>query len=273
MKHRLQIPLFLLILLLSGGCKKNSEADLSPDLNVADDVVIAESAYNHAVENLLRALADPVLNSTCHSVIDSANVVYVPGDNKYIFYFISKMSPDSVIRNGTVEMYRTGNLSDTGTFFRIFFQNLVEYRNLITGYDSVVYRGIDDHGKMVFVNYITEGVIHKMLELITWTSTNSFRVDPVLFQSGNVLNYYINGIAAGTSSKGHDFTAEIGDSLIYADPCPWIGQGTIRLKIPGADISTGFVDFITGDGCTNRIKYDFEGNYFYLWNDNVYLVN
>ena len=273
MKKLLFVPVILCLFLSFTGCKKNKQYDLTPDINVADDIVLSESAYNHATENLLLALADPALHSVFHSVIDSAFVVFDTAENEYIFNYTSKLCPDSVVRYGKIEMYVFGSLPDTGTIFKIYFQNFMEYQHLITGRDSVVYKGTDGSGKMVFRNYIIYGVIHKDLELIDWNSTNNFMVDPSLFQPGHTLDYYITGQAYGTSSKGHTFTAKINDSLIHQQTCPWILSGTIDLHIPGADVENGTIDFIVGDGCTNKLKYDFEGNIYYLWNDHTYLSN
>jgi hypothetical protein len=84
--------------------------------------------------------------------------------------------------------------------------------------------------------------------------------------------FQMTGIFSGISSGNYGFSGEL-DSLADNLNCPWILDGTIRLIIPGADYTSGTIDFISNDGCSNKMQYNFEGNIIYLRNNAQYLKN
>jgi hypothetical protein len=84
--------------------------------------------------------------------------------------------------------------------------------------------------------------------------------------------FLMNGNCEGISSNGFRFSA-VFDSLTDNINCPWILDGLIHLTIPDGGYTSGTVDYITNDGCSNKMKYDFEGSIFYLWKNPQYLKN
>lgn len=263
----------LLILGAAVSCQKDREYNLSPSVNVANDVVLSGQAFTHPFRMVLKAVNDPVLAVNFVDTIDKALVTWDTAENKYKFVYFSVLCPDSVVRYGSFEAYLSGPIGDPGTLIRIFFPNYLEDSHLIDGWDSIVNDGPDQQGRLVFANYILNGLIHKDSLIIRWDATYRYLVDPAMLAPGADVTYCIRGEAEGISSKGYPFSATIRDSLVTTFSCPWILSGTIDLLIPVADIQTGTIDYLPGDGCTNRIKYDFEGNIYYIRQNHEYLGN
>jgi hypothetical protein len=128
---------------------------------------------------------------------------------------------------------------------------------------------------MVFTNYIEHGTILKgsaNYTTITWSSERQFSTDANSFaQPGNII-FLMEGTCTGISSKDYSFSATL-NTLTDNINCPWILDGIIHLSIPDAGYTTGTVDFIPNDGCSNKLLYTFEGHIFYLWKNERYLKN
>ncbi|HSG68730.1 MAG TPA: hypothetical protein VK994_08485, partial [Bacteroidales bacterium] len=75
--------------------------------------------------------------------------------------------------------------------------------------------------------------------------------------------FEIAGESSGTDINGVSFTASTEESLGNYFDCRWIRTGKTLLSIPGLDVSTGYIDYIGEDSCTNIIMYSFNGNPFY----------
>jgi hypothetical protein len=272
MKTLLLIPAVVFVVLLN-SCKKDHSIDLKPNLNVADNIVIAEETYNHIVLMTIRSWKDPLLISQGHIYIDSGYVIYDSLQNKISIYYFNKLSPDSITRQGAVEVQMSGNILLKGSYASVRFTNYNCNMNMITGNDSIVNAGTGADGKMIFVNFITEGVITKLTNYsILWQSSNRFKVDPSVF-TGGTGNYYvlISGDASGTSTKGYGFTAVISDSLIYRSECPWLAGDKINIGISGVDVPAGWIKFNTMNSCSDELEYDFEGNFYYTRMNMMYL--
>lgn len=133
--------------------------------------------------------------------------------------------------------------------------------------DSIVNNGIAPGNWMVFTNYVKNGMILKGLvadAVITWSSETQFITNANSFTQPGDITFLMGGTCAGISSKDYSFSATL-DSLKDNINCPWILDGKIHLSIPGAEYSTGIVDFIANDGCSNKMIYTFEGSTFILW--------
>jgi hypothetical protein len=265
--------ILLPVVLLLFSCQKNRQVDLNPNVNVANDIVISETAYNHAFRMVLKAVTDLALTGGSHVLIDSASVTWDTTAHRIQFVYNYKKCPDSVLRFGTFAALLSGQATAPGSTVSIVFLNYSENLFPVTGSDSVVNEGVGPDGKLSFADYITGGEIRKDTMVIRWNSVNRFRMDPSALVPGNDVSYYITGDAHGQSSRGYSFTASVHDSLTGQFSCPWISGGTIALSVPGADVETGVIDYLAGDGCTDKLRYDFEGNIYYLWSSGKYLVN
>ena len=275
MKDLQRLFLYLLVLVFMVACHKNKEVDLKPDLNVANDVVISECAYKYIFNMIVRAQINPALKPNHVTLIDSAWVSYNTSESEFVFEFSGKMCQDSLRRNGKFEAEFDSSFLRPGSVTMVLFESYYDGTESINGLDSIVNNGISSGNRMVFTNYIKNGIILKGLAddaRITWSSETQFSTDASSFtQTGNIT-FLMDGTCAGISSKGYTFSATL-DTLTDNINCPWILDGKIHLSIPGAGYSTGIVDLISNDGCSNKMKYTFEGNTYYLWENPQYLKN
>lgn len=265
--------LIVLSTILLHSCKKDNSTDLNPNLNVADNIVIAEEAYNHVVIMTIRALKDPLLLSQGHIYMDSGYVIFDSLNKKISFNYYNRLSPDSITRSGKFDVWMSGNLLAKGSYARILFTEYSCDGQTITGNDSIVNAGIDGNAKMVFENFITGGVITQLSLLsLSWQSSNRFTVDPSVFTVG-ASNYYvlISGEASGISTEGFKFGAVTKDSLIWWSECPWLAGDKISFSLTGVDVTSGTIKYNSENRYTDDMEYDFEGNLYYTRMSSLYL--
>jgi hypothetical protein len=276
MKKLTRIILYLWVLLFMASCsKKNKEADLKPDLNVANDAVIAGSAFNYIFNMVVKAQSSQELMTNHVALIDSAYVVYSTGESEFVFTFNGKMSSDSVRRTGKFEAEFDSSFIRPGSTTMILFDSYYDGYDLVNGMDSIVCNGINSSNKMQFTDYVKHGLVLKGLAdnaVISYSSETQYLTDADAFTKPGTKVFLVNGNCSGVSSKQYGFSGVI-DSLTDNTGCPWILDGTINLTIPNADYTKGTIDFLPGDGCSNKLKYNFEGNIFYLWDNAAHLNN
>jgi hypothetical protein len=275
MKKRLKLFTYVLVLIMLAACQKNHEVDLSPDLNVANDVVTAECSYRYTFNMVIKAQTDSAIQQNHSGWIDSAWVVYNTSLNEYLFQYSWKVCPDSVVRSGRFRADFNSSILNPGSVTQIFFENYFDGNDSISGVDSIVNKGFGAGNTIIFTNYIKNGLILKGLDhnsRITWSSETQFVTNAISFTQPGDIIFLMSGNCSGISSKGLVFSAEF-NSLTDPLSCPWILDGQISLTIPDAGYTTGTVDFIPNDGCSNRLKYTFEGNIFYLWKNAEFLKN
>lgn len=275
MKKHHRLFLYLLVLVFMVSCHKNKEVDLKPDVNVANDVVIAECAFKYIFNMIVKAQTDQALQANHVDWIDSAWVIYNPNQNEFIFEYSEKMCQDSVRRNGKFEAKFDSGFLRPGSKTMVLFESYYDGNESIHGMDSIVNNGIASGNRMVFTNYVKNGMILKGLAnnaVITWSSETQFITNANSFNQPGDITFLMGGTCEGISSKDYSFSATL-DSLMYIINCPWILAGKIHLSIPGAEYSTGIVDFIPNDGCSNKMIYTFEGSTFILWKNPQYLKN
>jgi hypothetical protein len=271
------MKIFILILVLLTGacsisCKKNHEADLKANLNVADNIVIAEEVYNHIVLMTVQALKDPLLKAQGFLYLDSGYATFDSVKNKISFYYLNKLSPDSVSRKGKYEVAMSGDLLLAGSHALVTFTNYFSDNQEVTGYDSMVNSGIMNN-KVTFKNFIFYGQITRSVpDSILWQSSNYFKYDPSVFIPGSgSYSVLISGDASGTSANGYKFTVSIHDSLIWSSDCPWYKGDKLSLGISDVDVPTGIIRFNPAGNCTDDILYDFEGNVYYTRMNGLFL--
>jgi hypothetical protein len=255
-----------LALVLAGGldaCKKSTLADLNPQLNVANDIIIGERPLLNAFTMLLRAATDTSLQLTHGAMIQNAWVTYNPGQMQYTFKYFGTVSPDGVLRSGRMDASLTGDFFTTGTTVKITFLGYAEDGMLVEGSDSIFCTG-HVSGEILYLNRgvltilkDTIGTIHSGLSLaysIPWYAPMGY---------GQAL-VRMAGSDSGTSSKGFTYGSAVKDTLIFAMDCPWIISGTIGFTVKEAPQPAGLIQFVSGEGCSNRVNYIF-GETVYQW--------
>ena len=276
MKNLTVILLGTFLLIFIGSCRKNKSTDLNPDVNVANDVILSVSSYTTVFNLLLKARLDTSLARQGHAYIDGAYTTYDTLRREYDFDFLMIFSPDSVQRLGRIAAVVSGDILQKNSYAKVYFQNYYEDYGKVGGTDSIVNQGVNNSGQMVFLNTVPDGFIEKVVGggTISVKITGSYKTLSSSLVPGNSgILFLMGGNISGLSSKGYAFSASIRDSLQDAFSCPWIKGGTIDLQIPDAQVTSGYIDFVTSDGCSDVIWYYFDTSSFKVWKNKFYLMN
>lgn len=273
-----RLVLFLAVIVCLMGvdaCKKNKETDLRPNLNAANDIMLAQRPFINAFNMLIKAALDPDLQSNYHAIIDSASVILDPGKKIYTFNYYGKLCPDSVVRAGSFQAILDTTLFFPGTTVKIIFISLLEDIHSVSGNDSLRFDGPGQGGELVFKNFISDAVITKdTIRIIKWEGNFTFIADPTIISQGtkNAI-VRIEGSGQGTSSMGYMFYSSIANPLQDSLSCPWIKDGLISFYLPDGECKNGAIEFMAKTACNNRINYDFDGTVYHWWLKEKFLVN
>ncbi len=267
----------LLFILLAGaaGCKKNTQTDLKPDLNVANDQVLANRAFLYLFRMVARAAGDSLLQATHHATIDSALVTLDAKNQKYTFAFRGSLGADSVGRGGSFIATIDSGFFHKGTVIKLTFLGYAENTHHISGSDSIRCLGLVN-GAYLYDNIIrSAGISKDSVSTIRFGAIYRTSVEVNKMARGTrqtVISF--SGTSGGTSSGGYAFSATVDRNLVLYETCPWIcDDGLIAFTIPGVDISSGTIEFMAKSGCNDKLTYDFQGNTYYLRMQEKYLYN
>jgi hypothetical protein len=273
---RLTILITGMILLLSAAsCKKNKSTDLGPNVNCSNDVILSVSSFTTIFNLLIKARLDPELANTGMTVIDKVAITYDPVGMEYTFLFMGDVSPDSVRRSGQIKMMASGDVLEKGAVATVQVHNYYEDNGLVGGTDSILNLGLNDAGKTEFAVRVSGAVINKAIEggTIRVKLDLSFAIPPSSLVSGQDILFFEKGTLSGVSSKGYSFSASLRDSMQDDFACPWIRSGIIDLHVPDAEITDGYIDFVSADGCSDIIWYYFGESSFKIKKNQYYLKN
>ena len=142
MKRLMCFTLAVFLLTIVAGCKKNKQIDLKPNLNVANDQILANRPFIYVFQMLVKATTDSTLKATHHAVIDNATVGLDAKQQKYSFSFQGSPCADSVIRFGSFVATVDSGFFHKGTVINIAFLGYIEDFHQITGNDSILCNGI-----------------------------------------------------------------------------------------------------------------------------------
>jgi hypothetical protein len=261
------------ILVILASCKKNTSVDLEPNISVANDVVIAECINRYVFNMIIRATVDSVLQITHLDTIDSAVVTFNVEENEYSFEYPGSYCADSVFRSGKIEAELNGNFLSQGCITMVNFTNYYEDGMAVNGTDSIVNSGIVQGNKMAFSVFFMNGTVRKVQTnpaMITWESTSQFLTAANSFSYPSDITFYQFGNLSGNSYSGYTFSATM-DTLVNKISCPWYYSGRISVSILSAEVTSGYIDFLENDGCTNSMDYYFNGTIFHWKKDFRYL--
>jgi len=257
----------VIILSAAAGCRKNTQKDLGPDLNVADDIVFTERGLFHTFNLLLKANLDSNILHSGSGTIDKALVSYSSSSRKFTFFYQNKYCADSVIRNGNIVVTLTGNFFSSGTSATVVFQNYSEDTRKFLGRENLYNSGMMPGGLGGYNSTIDSLVIVKdSVHSTLWFSSLDYHIPPVVkMQPDSLAPFTITGNANGISSSTYPFSFQVSTPLLNDIYCPWVRQGVLQLSVPSAEITTGTIEYANKDKCNNRVTYNFEGSLFEWW--------
>jgi hypothetical protein len=274
-----KIPPFLylfILLLLFISCKKvtNTHTNLKANVNASNDMILSVSSYTTIFNRIIKARLDTSLAHSGNAFFDGAIVTYDSTLNEYLFAF-GPACPDSVLRSGSIRVRVTGDLLQKGACAKAYFENYYEDSGKIDGSDSITNMGINSEGLMVFSMNITRGTINKVYGggTISVEINSTFKGVVSSLISGSDLVFLLSGNISGISSKGHGFSGVIRRTLQDSFNCPWITSGVIDMNVPESEMPNGYIDFISGDGCSDLIWYYFSNSSFMVHKNKNFLKN
>jgi hypothetical protein len=265
----------IILLFLFQSCKKNKSYDLGPNVNTSNDVILSLSSYTAIFNLLIKARLDTSLAKHGYASIDSANITYDSLKMEYDFDFDLAISPDCIKRSGRIAVLVSGDILQKGSYARALFQSYYEDNGKVDGIDSIVNEGINAFGQVVFSVIFSHGTINKAFGggTINVEINGKYKTLSSSLVSGNDILFLVQGNISGLSSKGYTFSASIRDTLQDSFSCPWIKGGIIDVHVPEAEIPDGYIDFVTGDGCSDVIWYYFNTSEFNVRKNKFYLKN
>jgi hypothetical protein len=274
-KISILLPGILLLLFVFPSCRKNNSIDLTPNVNVANDVILSVSSYSAVFNLLMKARLSSSLANSGYATIDSSYITYDSVKREYDFDFYSVKSPDSVMRSGQIAVVVSGDIFQKGSYAKAYFQSYYEDYGKVDGADSISNEGINSSGQVVFSDYISHGSIEKVVGVgtISVNMTGRYKTLVSSLVPGMDVLFLMQGDISGVSSKGNAFSASIRDTLVDPFSCPWIKGGIIDVQVPGAECTDGYIDFVAGDGCSDVIWYYFDTSKFKVWKNQYYLKN
>jgi len=257
----LAVPVFLTGLI---SCRKNKEVDLKPDVNSANAIVLAHSNLKYVFDLLLKAGNDSALRATGHSRIDSSAVTLDSLAHGLYFDFVNTLCPDSIIRNGRVQVIYNGKIFHKGYSAAITFIGYNVDLDTYTGTDSLVNLGVNDRKAWVYSCSLPDGGIKKGVEggTAVYSIKGFITLDSVAIANLQNPVWFVSGTINGVTSYGDSFSAVITNPLAEVFQCPWIKYGRISVSVANADIQNGSIDFIDDTGCDAATTYNFGGNVF-----------
>jgi hypothetical protein len=187
-RAHLVLPVMFALLLLP-GCKKNTETDLRPGLNAANDNILVHRPFIHVFNMLMKASVDTALRTNHHAVIDKADVTWDPVTRRYKFEYQGDLCPDSVRRYGAFLAYVDSNIFIPGAKTTIRFLFYVEDVHQVKALDTIVNMGLQPGGRLLFRSRIDSVVIKKdTIRLIHWKGHLDHEVDPVIAWQWHLFN-------------------------------------------------------------------------------------
>ena len=208
-----------------------STDDTMADLSFAD--IYNTMSGEDDANNTLRACANLTLSGTTFPITVTADFTSSTGCG------------DGRVRSGTLTAVYSGRWNDPGTTVTITTTDytidgyMVEGTNIIsntsTGSGNPSFTSEIQNGKVTTPN--GDIILREATRNYEWTAGSSTPLD----LSDDV--WQLTGDAAGTTSTGRDYTAQITTPVIKAVSCKWIQQGVIEITPSASGSVARTVDY------------------------------
>lgn len=267
------ILLSVLLIFSAGSCKKGSiETNYNPNLEVANNQVIAERAYSDVFNIFFMVVSDSVLKADGSDTVFGAFCTYTDTPNiQYVIDFLPyyTLCPDGKIRKGVITVNLNKDFSETGAIATLTFSDYTIDHLWLKGDNMISNTGMTMNMQPTYMHQVPSATLSLLDSLSSqnfyWSSEKMFIHTEGIGTPDDFNDdvFEITGEASGTATNGAAFSATIGEALGDHFNCRWIRTGITNLNIPGLEVKTGYIDYIGEDTCTNQVIYYFNGNPFY----------
>lgn len=272
-KHTaISLILFISLIILFSCKNDNKEIDYNPNINVSVETVWAQMAFTDVFNFVFTASKDTTLLNTGFNEINGAKVYYNASSSpqmKFKFANYFQLCPDHCIRRGEFNADFDGDFNDPGTMATITYEDYYfEYIRLNANH-QITYEGKNQNQQEVYNNVITSGNLLVMDTISPWGYTWNGNqqliwvdgADTPLEPEDDVLE--VTGSSDGKASSGADYQVEVSSALANVFSCKWIPSGVQHISTPGLLVTSGQIDFLESDSCSNYVGFVFDGNPFY----------
>ncbi|MBP6333999.1 MAG: hypothetical protein KA444_00905 [Bacteroidia bacterium] len=275
---------FLSILILYTGCKKEKDDELEFDTQSSQDNSLAEASFNdlmdisnQAIDNGNAGLSTYRLPAQQGSLLSNCATVNLTPDSSgqggtivVDFGQNACKCDDFRYRKGIVNVTYSDNYRDSGavitTTLTDYFVGL-DSTNMyqVMGTKTVTNMGHNSLGHQWFTIDVNGQLKNRNNEMMSWTSQRQrewLEGESTTGLTGWADDVYgISGTASGTTFEGKSFTANITKKLIVELDCRWIKEGTFELR-PGALAARVFDYGNATDSCNNDATITVNGATF-----------
>jgi hypothetical protein len=263
--------LFLGILAIS-ACKKGSiETNYNPSLQAANNQVVAERAYAEVFNLFFRVVSDTTLKNTGSNVVYNAECTYQESNGvEYIIdYKYGTSCPDGRYRSGKIIATLDKDFWEAGAVATLVFTDYSVSNLKLSGNNSITHDDMGMNTQMTFIHEVPSSTITFYDSVshgsIQWESEKTFvwteGMDTPYNPEDDVFE--ISGTSNGSDISNVSFSAVVDTALGDYFNCRWIRTGRTIINTPSLDVTSGFIDYIGDDTCTDLVIYNFNGNPFY----------
>ena len=273
MKNRAFYYVLISLVVLFWACEdQNTEIDYNPNIDAGVESVTAQIAFTDVFNLVFMALKDTSLINSGYSEINGAQVFYKenPDPNIHFKYpDYTFVCPDDCRRSGEFIVEFDGPVNAEGSTGTISFDDYYFGFYSIEGVQEISYQGMNQDQLDTYANTINSGQL-KYVDSITAISFawNAQQELIWILGSGTPEDhaddvFTVTGTSSGTSSAGIAYEADISSALENDFSCKWIPVGLQIISTPTLLVSSGQIDYLQSDSCSNYLGFIFDGNSFY----------
>lgn len=239
------------------------QADLQTNIETASEYVLSEVSYFDVFNYVDKAARDSVLQAQGYTQIDSANVsLSLVNAGLQLDFGNGVACPDGHFRSGIILANMSGDYAADTVSVVISFQNYIVDGRALAG-NILLHKDFTTLDKDLTLEVTNGSLTDSLGNVSSFTAYHTLRwLDGLLTYgdvSDDIYSVLSGSTADGTAHNGQGFNAEVTSDLVYEHSCKWIGLGVLDLTLPGAIVSSGSIDFGSGD-CDDKVVFLFGGS-------------
>jgi hypothetical protein len=179
------------------------------------------------------------------------------------------LCPDDCRRSGGFTIIYDGPVNEQGSNGSISFNEYYFEDIKLEGAQSINYQGKNQEQQEAYTNTIVSGQLLAMDTiapyLFTWNANQMlvWVLGATTPDDHSDDVFYVTGTSSGASSTGIPYEIVVSSPLSNDFSCKWIPIGLQDISTPTLLASSGQIDFIESDSCSNYLGFIFDGNPFY----------